>query len=492
MESKPSIPYPLKKYLTATVPAKKMDPITIEKIVNGGLALSRLLSGEVILTTAALPQEVVTVTITQKKKNFSLAKIKEIHTPSPCRIPPKCPHQECGGCDLNHCTYSGQIAVKEEIIDDLIERNNLIKYIPKREKATTQERQNIRRPILAAKEHYHYRQRIRLQCANGRLGFRAKGSHSLIEINSCLLAPKEINSALKELRQNKEFSLLLQNSSEIELLYNPSKERGEKSILLLLHFTRKPRPADKKNASSYLNESSHIESIFFIGKDFAQTPANEKCTKEISYCYKDVGKRQLTLHYSFEAGGFSQLHLDQNRLLIERVLHYAKEKPKEKGEESPRQSILDLYCGMGNFSVPLALLGADVIGIEGQGAAVRSAKRNMESNLQINTGIDAGSTIFKKSPVHIFCKEAASNGQKFATIIIDPPRSGAPNLAPLLAKLAKKRLIYISCDPASLMRDIQALLQEGFTLTALQPIDMFPQTHHIEIIAVFDKPHYLR
>ena len=174
----------------------------------------------------------------------------------------------------------------------------------------------------------------------------------------------------------------------------------------------------------------------------------------------------------WEAGGFCQVNLAQNRQLIETVLEFCQVKKTE--------TVLDLYCGMGNFSIPFAMEAKEVFGIEGQGSAIRSAKKNATNAKLTNTR-------FLKSSVHGACLDLAEKGEHFDCVLIDPPRPGAPGLASQLAAITSKRLVYISCDPATLCRDLADLTHEGFAICKIQPIDMFPQTHHIETVVLLEK-----
>ena len=149
-------------------------------------------------------------------------------------------------------------------------------------------------------------------------------------------------------------------------------------------------------------------------------------------------------------------------------------------DTSPNDSILDLYCGMGNFAIPVAKKVKRVLGIESQGSAIRSGRKNCAYN-----GIS--NLTFQKSDVSEGCKRLVENRQSFDTIICDPPRQGMPGIAPLLRKLCRKKLIYVSCDPATMCRDLAALQVEGFTVLKIQPLDMFPQTHHIETVTLLEK-----
>jgi 23S rRNA (uracil1939-C5)-methyltransferase len=219
-----------------------------------------------------------------------------------------------------------------------------------------------------------------------------------------------------------------------------------------------------------------MENIFFLGEKFQLTDCYNRKEKSpgkhliVSYPATVWGLRPLK--FLWEAGGFSQVNLQQNLQLIRIVLEFARVTEDE--------TVLDLFCGMGNFSIPLALPAKQVTGIEGQGGSIRSAKLNAENNGLNNTR-------FVKSPVHDGCQKMKEEGLQFDCVIIDPPRRGVPSLADNLARLTKKRLIYISCDPATLCRDLCELTLAGFTIKNIQPVDMFPQTHHIETVVLLEK-----
>jgi 23S rRNA (uracil1939-C5)-methyltransferase len=182
------------------------------------------------------------------------------------------------------------------------------------------------------------------------------------------------------------------------------------------------------------------------------------------------GDSPLTLFW--EAGGFCQVNTKQNYNLINLVV--------ECSEPSPSDRLLDLYCGMGNFALPLAKKTGHVHGIESQGAAIRSGRWNSEFNGLSNIR-------FEKSEVAEACRKLVGAGDSFDTIVCDPPRQGMVNMAPLLARLCRKRVVYVSCDPATLCRDLASLQQQGFSVKKIQPVDMFPQTHHIETVTVLEK-----
>ena len=441
------------------------ETVTINKIVNGGFGLGLLPSKQVVLVQFGLPGENVIVTTQESKKNYLFGKIHQIEKNHPARIHPPCQYYGiCGGCNLQHCDYDAQLTFKKDILIDLLLRQHVL---------TKEDIAETVNNVIGSPESYHYRQRIRLQVKDDyKLGFNRFRSHDLIEIHQCLLARPSINSTLKALKTHDETSNLLKLSKELELQQNPVTDK----VSCIFNFSRKPRPSDLKTAAQLCGEIKSIDRIFFTGEDFPIVgpivAKRDEANSFLTVHYTKINGMQQPLDLSWEAGGFCQVNIDQNKTMIETVLNFA--------NIGSQNSVLDLYCGMGNFSIPISSLAQKVFGIEGQGSSIRCAKYNA-------TIAHADNTTFRKQPVHKGCEALIEKGEKFDCIIIDPPRQGAPELAPQLSKLCSKQLVYISCDPATLCRDLKALSREGFSLKKIQPLDMFPQTHHIETVVLLEK-----
>jgi len=444
---------------------KKTQSVVIEKIVNGALGLARLMDGRVVLVDKVLPHEKVSITIRQEKKQYLFGDVCAIETAHPERVQAPCPwYGQCGGCDLQHCHYDFQLQLKTRIVEDLF-----LRRFPE----TVLKNPLSIRTTLASPASFGYRQRIRLQVGkNYRLGFTGPRSHTVIPISSCLVAQDELNTALTELQKDAKSAKILQNCREVELLFNPISS----GVVCLFHLVRKPRPSDIRQAEDLVCESVCIESVYFAGEDFAligpvgQTEKNSAFALQmrVNFFRDDVP----ALNMQWEVGGFCQVNLEQNEHLIRHVLLLC----DLHGDES----VLDLFCGMGNFSIPLATKAGSLVGIEGQGSAVRSARKNSKA-----AGLD--NTNFHKAPIHQACRELAVRNKVFDCLILDPPRQGVPGLAGELAVLTGRKMVYISCDPATLCRDLKELCRHGLTITHIQPFDMFPQTHHIETVVLLEK-----
>ncbi len=438
--------------------------VDISKIVNGGYGLARDAEGRTVLVRFGLPGERVAIQLTHEQKRVAFGHVTDVLSSAPGRIDPPCPYYgRCGGCDLQHAAYRVQCSIKDEVLRELVSRSRepLSKCI------------TLIKPVIASAAPFGCRHRIRMKTDDrGRLGFNHFRSSKVVAVAGCLLAAAPINQSLAELSDNQEFSRLAPLIEEIELVHNPLSGK----VSMLISLSRTPRPADRSRARALCTEAESLERVFFQGQNFplegpycAATGTENRLGRTIGFTLD--GSRQL--QFTWEIGGFSQVNLEQNKLLIELVDNLSGVQPEDR--------VLDLYCGMGNFSVVLAASCRDILGIEGQGAAIRSATANAQDN-------DLKNCRYSKSDVLTACRELAQKQMAFDIVICDPPRSGLKELTDLLPGITRKRLIYISCDPATLCRDLEKLMAHGFLLQILQPVDMFPQTHHIETVAVLEKP----
>lgn len=437
--------------------------LAIERMVNGGFGLGRMDDGRMAMVRQALPGETVDVRVERETSSHVEGVAATIHVPHPARVAPPCPYYgRCGGCDLMHGEYSCQLRLKREIVLDLLQRQGV---------PAVREAAAVLAEPLPSPSAWGYRQRIRLQVdERGRPGFRRFHSHDVVAVERCLLAREELNHALTSLAALPSAAALLQQAVELEIMTSP--DDGDTACVFVLK--RRPRPRDFTRARQLLEESGAIGRVFFRCGDFPLTPAagrDREISRILSVTYPaESNLPAMTL--TWEVGGFSQVNLAQNRRLIATVCSFAAPGPEDR--------VLDLFCGMGNFSVPLASLSGGLLGIEGQGSAIRSARANaLRARL--------GTVDFRQSPIHSACHQMVAEGAVFDCVVIDPPRQGAPGLAGPLAALTGRRLVYISCDPATLCRDLGELTAAGFAIRQLQPVDMFPQTHHVETVTVLEK-----
>jgi 23S rRNA (uracil1939-C5)-methyltransferase len=427
------------------------NTIIVEKMINGGYGLARRDNGRVVLLQNSLPGEKVLYTTGEKRKNTLFGRVETVLTAHHQRIPPPCPYYgKCGGCDMQHCSYDGQSALKRKILEELFV--GLVPAIPL---------------PLPSPRQFGYRQRIRLQIDRGKIGFFKFRSSEIIAIEACLIAHPTLNHVLGQVLERDEFHALCRQSSAAELHFNPAGE----TTSLLFYYRRKPRPNDFTTALELAAKTEALETVFFKGETFPLDGPWPESSRLLNQRIP-AGAGHPGFSLIWEIGGFCQVNLLQNHNLI----HYVRQlcsSPKNR-------NLLDLFCGMGNFSIPLAQSAQSVVGVEGQGASIRCAEINSR-----NAGLN--NTRFIKGSIDAVCRRLVKEKRIFDTTILDPPRHGIPQLAQDLAALTVHSLIYISCDPATLVRDIKELLQNGFRLISVQPFDMFPQTHHIETVALLEK-----
>ncbi len=436
--------------------------INIEKIIPGGNGLAHMPDGLVVMVPGVLPGEKVAVKLIQKKRGYANAELVEVLEASPSRIEPPCPYyDQCGGCDLQHISYPGQLQIKQEIINEQLNRN-----LPGENSW-----QQTLVEIEAAKEPFAYRQRLRLQVdGRGRLGFYRLRSQEIVPISACLLAAPMLQKVFAQLLESKAAGQILKNSAAVELMHDQQEDK----VIAVFHFSRKPRSMDSKHAKDCLAEIAGLKSLFMKTKtwgDFGPFLPDESNGIE----QDQAGLLHFPLHLRdgktanmlFEAGGFCQVNAKQNEILLQTMLDWA--------SISSETTILDLYCGLGNFSIPAAFYGKKVIGMDLQRSAIRSAGKNAENNALENC-------FFAQKSAFDAAENFADSGASFDLVILDPPRQGCKEIIPFIKKIASSQVIYISCDPATLARDLALLQDSGFKIEKIQGVDMFPQTHHIETI----------
>jgi len=433
-----------------------LHTINIEKIIPGGLGLGRLDDGMIVLTKYVLPGETVLVRETRKRREYLEAMPVEILDSSPDRVNPPCPYfEKCGGCNFQHISDLAQQRIKNEIIRESLKRARV-----------TFDYGELQ-PLLPSPQTYHYRFRVRLQVtADGRIGFYQSGTNTLIEISGCLVATDLINTFLRELTDSALCKKIAAGLGEIELLHSPADDR----LIAVFHQQRKKNTPGKilKEFAASLDSGTSL----FLKKGNTLLPVGERGIPDVLSQHFDKSICGHPFDLSWSPVCFSQVNAEQNHRLIELACRlYSK-------TGGPR--LLDLYCGMGNFSVPLGLSGATVTGIEQNRESIQWARYNAKR---------AGLTEFSFNTGDVVNELRQLQGQNtlFDVILLDPPRKGLGKAAHLLADLGPQSILYISCDPATLVRDLAVLIEREYNLTTLAPVDMFPQTHHIESVAFLEK-----
>lgn len=421
--------------------AKNAFTLEIGSLSHGPYGIGRH-DGRVIMVAGTVPGDRVTARLIESKGSYAIAELIDITQPSAQRRRPPCPYVgPCGGCPWQQIDYGAQLTAKQQSLEDALRRIGKLKDF------------DIL-PIVAAPREFHYRRRIRLRCNNRRqVGFSRSLSHDLVEIDSCEVASEQVNRALEHVRSwVKEAAT---NIVEIEIVAGD----GENELVLIAIAAGPLAPSDSATIRKLLDGGAGLRGVIVAGYGRRQVWGDTRISvaTETDMCL------------AVEADVFTQVNPAGNRTILHHLLR--------AGEFANRDYVLELYCGAGNFTLPIARRAGKVVAVEGHRHAVDSGKLNAQRN-----GIE--NIRWRVAPVPAALAQLARRKERFNKIVLDPPRAGAKGIEQDLAVLNAETILYISCDPATLARDLAALAQRGYKLQTVQPIDLFPQTFHMEALAV--------
>jgi 23S rRNA (uracil1939-C5)-methyltransferase len=408
------------------------------------------INGITTFVEGALPNEKVICQIFKKHRHYQEAKIHEILQPSPERTLPKCPHfNNCGGCSLQHLHPAFQIQYKQQILLEQLKRFG--KVVP----------YEILPPLTGKTSAYRRRARLGVQWIKNSgkafIGFREKTSHQLASLESCYILDPNIGPHLKEL------SLLVSSLTQGEHIFQIEIAIGDRETALVFSH-RIELTLDDKQKIIIFAKKYHF-SIYLHCKSISKLYPPE--TPELlSYALPNY-----QLEIFFHPTDFVQINSEMNALLINQTMTLL--------APGPEDIILELFCGLGNFTLPLARFAKHVTGIEGVAAMVKRAKDNAEKNHLYNVDFYTANLMAVKTAPWL--------QKKYNKILLDPPRTGAKEIIPHLAKLSATHILYISCNPATLARDAGELHKLKYKLKKVGVINMFPHTSHIEAIALFER-----
>lgn len=430
------------------------EMLKIEKIIHGGAGLGRLNNGMVVMVPYVLPGELVEVREKKRAKRFIQAELQTVRAPSPERVDAPCPYYtRCGGCNLQHLSYAGQLALKQTLLIEAMERNRVDLA------------QAAIGDTLASPHPFAYRHRIRLHLDRKQnLGFHQAGSHRIIPTTRCLIATEAINDSLEKLFSSGSLQKTAEQCKAIELIDSPA----DGTIIAVLHPRRTDTPlgpaALPQNVTPYTITRDKAAFRKPEGPAPPLQPLLQQHFSHTSLCYA----------LCWDSYCFFQTNALQNQQLVAQVCAIL--------GNGRGASLLDLYCGIGNFSIPLQQLDWKVTGVEHNQRSIFWARRNSQ---QVN--VDNPGT-FCCEPVGEALARFSYRRSSFKAVLLDPPRQGLEKpMVKDLSRLQPETIIYVSCDPATMSRDVFSLGAQGYKVTAATPVDMFPQTHHVESLVVLEK-----
>jgi 23S rRNA (uracil1939-C5)-methyltransferase len=407
-------------------------------------------AGKVVFVEGALAGEVVEARLLESKSKFDLARATAILRPSAARRAPRCAYfGVCGGCVTQHVESRTQVAAKQRWLEDNLARIGKVKP------------EAMLAPIHGEEWGYRHRARLSVRYVEGKggalVGFRERKSTYVADMRSCEVLPPAISSLLVPLRNLISGLSIRDRVPQIEIA------AGEASTVLSFRHLLPLSDADQALLRAFADEHRVRVWLQPEGPDSAQAfhPAVDE---PLHYTLPEFG---LTMR--FQPADFTQVNPAVNRLLVSRAVRLLDPQPGER--------IADLFCGIGNFSLPLATRGAQVIGFEGSAELVKRARENASAN-----------RLVAQFEVADLLRPNLSHYGRFDKFLLDPPREGASALANALPADWPRRIVYVSCDPATLARDAGVLVHDkGFRLAAAGVVNMFPHTAHVESIALFER-----
>lgn len=431
--------------------------VHIEKLAFGGSGVGHI-AGKVCFVPLACPGDDLRIRIVSEKRSYLTADIVAIVTPSPHRIEPPCPlFGTCGGCGWQHIDYPEQLEAKQQILAETLWRGA---RVPTELVAKT----------LPSPESFGYRNRVQFKLHAGadrlRIGFFRHGSHTVEDApQGCLIAHPVINEVLGCLRK------ALATFPEPAAIPQINIACAENGVVGIVNYTGR----EPDRAAAFFDR--HVQTLKQLTGLYLQTGRKSGMRKvwgnePLAYSLPGgpAGGAPCTL--AFQPGGFSQVNSAQNSAMLELI--------RKLAGFCGRERLLDLYCGNGNFSLPLAGEVEHITGIEEYEGSIAAAIDNCRQN-----GIVNAEYILSDAAGGV--RTLADAGRRFDVVILDPPRSGAADTVRELCRLKPERIVYISCDPSTLARDCGLLAAHGYAVRASIPVDMFPQTYHLESITLLQQ-----
>ena len=406
-----------------------------------------------VFVHGALPGELVMVRLTDRKRHFDEGETIEVIEPSPDRIEPRCPHfGQCGGCSLQHLDPRKQIESKQ---------NTLVQNLERIGKVTPD---TIWEPLTGPQWDYRRKARLSVRYVHKKervlVGFRERYGRFVADMRECHVLDQRIASQLGRL------SDLIYSMEARRTIPQLEVSCGDDQCALVFRHLEPLVEDDLQKLRSFAIETGIAVLLQPAGP--ATVHCLEPANVELEFAVPEFGVR-----LAFGPSDFIQVNAEMNQKMIHRAL--------ELLELDKDDRVLDLFCGLGNFTLPIATLAGEVVGIEGDAELIRRAGENAQQNGLKNASFHAAD--LNEDP-----GSAPWLKQHYDKVLVDPPRSGAEIILPHIVASGASRIVYVSCHPASLARDAGILVHQfGFALRGAGVMDMFPQTGHVESIALFER-----
>ncbi|MBS0319361.1 MAG: 23S rRNA (uracil(1939)-C(5))-methyltransferase RlmD [Proteobacteria bacterium] len=440
--------------------------LTIESLDQDGRGVAHH-DGKVAFVDGALPGERVDVEWLRRKPSYDVARAVAIRTPNAARVTPRCPHfGTCGGCSLQHAGVALQVAAKQRALEDALARLGRVSaamMLP---------------PVYGPAWEYRWRARLSVRHVVKKggvlVGFHERKSSYVADMRECHVVPRKLSDLLVPLRELVAGLVIRDRMPQIEVAFGeplPGSDRTGTVCILVFRNLEPLSEADTLQMIAFARE--HDVDVWLQPGGPATAAPLSPASSGLCYTLPEFG---VTMPFS--PTEFTQVNPFINRVLVRRAVALL--------APAPRERVADFFCGLGNFTLPIARSGAHVVGVEGSGALVERARANAAANGLAEATSFAVANLFTVTPGSL------APWLPLDRVLIDPPRDGAVELVKALpaadAASALKRIVYVSCNPATLARDAGILVHErGYALAAAGVVNMFPHTAHVESIAVFER-----
>jgi 23S rRNA (uracil1939-C5)-methyltransferase len=412
--------------------------------------------GKATFIDDALPGERVEWRRLKRNRNFDEGRLEHVLTASPDRVVPQCVHfGVCGGCALQHLAPDRQMAFKEQQLFDSLSRIGRVSPMD-------------RLPALRA-DTWHYRRRARLAARwvpkknKTVVGFRERSTSFITDLKTCEVLTRDVARLIEPL------SALITSLSLRDRVPQIEVAHADTAIALVIRVLSALTEQDLEHLRNFARK--YDVELYLQPGGYETIAKLDTPPKELSYRLP-----RFDVSIQFQPTDFVQINARLNELMVERALELLQPRVEE--------NVLDLFCGLGNFSLPLARQARHVVGVEGEAGLVERARNNARSNGIANAEFFTANLASEDVQTSLWAQ------RRYEKVLLDPPRAGAREVLSVIAGSGARRVVYVSCHPGSLARDAGILVHEhGFSLQAAGVMDMFPHTAHVESIAVFERDH---
>ena len=434
---------------------EQLPVIDIESLSHDAKGVGRDENGKVVFVDLALPAETVSYRKVKGRKKYNFAEAVDVLKASEYRVEPKCVEfGECGGCSLQHLQEDQQIFVKQaQLIENLKKLGNV-------------EPEQVLQPLTAERWGYRRKARIGAKYVPKKggviIGFRERNSSFIHPMSSCEVLHPSVSTAISATRDLIETLSIPNKIAQIEVAVADNA-----TVFIFRHL--EPFQQSDLDALTDFSKQYNIQVFLQPGNLKTVHPLYPKDPEPLYYAYDN-----FPVKIEFLPTDFIQVNASINNLMVSNAIQYL--------DIQPDDEILDLFCGVGNFTLPIATQAKEVIGVEGDVSLVKRADHNQQLNKLDNVKFYAAD-LFKED---LFNHKPEWLNREYSKLLIDPPRSGALEVVSNIEQFNVNRIVYVSCNPATLARDAGILVNEkGYKLEKAGVIDMFPHTAHVESIAVF-------